>query len=485
MTCPGEIELARALSTGGDAELAAHLASCATCRAAWDATRVAIELARELPVAMPSPPRREEMRTAILAAAAGPAQLPARRSWRVPAIVAAAAAGVIGYFATHAASPPSAHTHGTVRPAPGARYVVSAIGPDEVITLSEGELDVEVEPLHPGERFRVVVGGSELEVRGTAFHVAADAERLVEVAVAHGRVDLTPDHGAPATLAAGQAWHATAFAERTRSPSPRAPSAATELREAEPLAEPRDPSAERRVLSAERRDPLAASRVPSTERRDPSAERRDASAASGNPSPSPSAATAIRGRDPSAASRVPSTERRDPLPPAVGRSPSAERRVLSAERRDPLPSAVGRLPSAERRDPLPLPSSRAPDEVAYDDAWAALRSGDFGRAAGSFSRVVLLVPDSPLVEDASFWRAVALARGKRSAEAASAFRDFLDSFARSPRAGQASAMLGWLLIDAGAFDDAARRFTAASGDPDPQVRHSAGAGLDALAQRKR
>jgi len=80
---------------------------------------------------------------------------------------------------------------------------------------------------------------------------------------------------------------------------------------------------------------------------------------------------------------------------------------------------------------------------------------------------------------------VGLARGKRSAEATSAFRDFLDSFARSPRAGQASAMLGWLLIDAGVFDDAARRFAAATADPDPKVRDSARAGLDALARRKR
>jgi TolA-binding protein len=112
-----------------------------------------------------------------------------------------------------------------------------------------------------------------------------------------------------------------------------------------------------------------------------------------------------------------------------------------------------------------------------------LRSGDFPRAATNFSRVVLLAPDSPLVEDASFWRAVALARGKRTPEAISAFHDFLDSFPRAPRTGQASAMLGWLLLDSRAFDEAARRFTAAAADPDPKVRDSARAGLDALAHR--
>jgi TolA-binding protein len=122
--------------------------------------------------------------------------------------------------------------------------------------------------------------------------------------------------------------------------------------------------------------------------------------------------------------------------------------------------------------------------VSYDDAWAALRGGDFAHAAGGFARVVLIAPDSPLGEDASYWRAVALARGRRSLEAVAAFHDFLDGYTRSSRAGQASAMLGWLLIDARAFDEAERRFQTAAGDPDPAVRRSARAGLDALAGRK-
>ena len=97
---------------------------------------------------------------------------------------------------------------------------------------------------------------------------------------------------------------------------------------------------------------------------------------------------------------------------------------------------------------------------------------------------MLLAPDGPLVEDASYWHAVALARGKRSAEALSAFRDVLDAHAGSPHAGDASAMLGWLLIDARVYDEAARRFTAAATDRDPAVRRSAQAGLDALARHK-
>ncbi|MGH9884668.1 MAG: tetratricopeptide repeat protein [bacterium] len=126
----------------------------------------------------------------------------------------------------------------------------------------------------------------------------------------------------------------------------------------------------------------------------------------------------------------------------------------------------------------------APVEQSYDQAWGALRAGDFHRASGGFARVLLLAPDGPLVEDASFWRAVALARGQRAAEARSAFRDFLDSFGASHHAGEASAMLGWLLIDARAFDEAAQRFTTAAADANPAVRRSARAGLDALARRQ-
>src|SRR5262249_8367822 len=75
--------------------------------------------------------------------------------------------------------------------------------------------------------------------------------------------------------------------------------------------------------------------------------------------------------------------------------------------------------------------------------------------------------------------------GKRSLEAVAAFHDFLDGHAGSPRAGQASAMLGWLLIDARVFDEADRRFQAAAGDPDPAVRRRAQARLDAPAGRTR
>lgn len=126
----------------------------------------------------------------------------------------------------------------------------------------------------------------------------------------------------------------------------------------------------------------------------------------------------------------------------------------------------------------------ATDEEAYNQGWEALRANNFARAVSGFSRVILLAPDSALVEDASFWRAVAFARGDRRADARAAFQDFVDRFPGSTRAGEASAMLGWILIDAGDYQEAARRFHAAAGDARAEVRQSAHAGLAALAATK-
>jgi len=460
MMCPGDLDLARALAAGGDPEIAAHLEACASCRAAWDRTRAMIELARELPVALPPPARREEVRTAVLAAAAGLAHRPARRAWRIPAIAAAAA--VAGYlaFARSPAPEVAHHVHGTVRPHAGARWTARSSGPDEIVQLGDGAIDVEVEPLHPGERFRVVVGGAELEVRGTAFTATARAGHLVEVAVAHGRVDVIPapgaapgvasgtTPGAPITLTAGQSWHATADAIAAAPVPAPAPPVARDARE-----------------SVEQ--PPALSPPPP---------------AHASPPRAPAATHASR----EAIERSPAAAPPPPSRTSPSRSPDASprpHRATAAAPREPEPPPA--LPAAAPPSPTPAPALRPPEEVSYDDAWTALRGGDFAHAAGGFARVVLLAPDSPLGEDAGFWRAVALARGKRSLEAVAAFHDFLDGYARSSRAGAASAMLGWLLIDARAFDEAERRFQAAAGDPDPAIRRSARAGLDALAGRKR
>jgi hypothetical protein len=68
-------------------------------------------------------------------------------------------------------------------------------------------------------------------------------------------------------------------------------------------------------------------------------------------------------------------------------------------------------------------------------------------------------------------------------EALAAFRDFLDTYARSTRAGEASAMLGWILIDARAYDETARRFRAAGRRSEPRGPRKRAGCLDALGKR--
>jgi TolA-binding protein len=125
-----------------------------------------------------------------------------------------------------------------------------------------------------------------------------------------------------------------------------------------------------------------------------------------------------------------------------------------------------------------LPPSRP--EALYDDAWDALRASDFARAAVGFAAVLQSDPSGPLADEATFWRATALARSGSSDRAVATFRDFLARYPASPRRGEASAMLGWLLVDVGQPEEAARHFRAAANDSHQPVRASARHGLQSL-----
>ncbi|HET9992429.1 MAG TPA: tetratricopeptide repeat protein, partial [Kofleriaceae bacterium] len=211
-----------------------------------------------------------------------------------------------------------------------------------------------------GERFRVVVGTSEIEVRGTAFDVTADRDRLVDVHVLHGRVVVRPFGRDTVVLVAGGDWRDT---------------------------------------------PIVAA---------------------------------------------------DPPPPPAPH---------------PRPSAVS------------PPAAPSQDQVAYVDAWTALRGAHFEDAAAQFAKALTAAPDGALADDARFWHAVALARGHAARPALAAFRELVDEHPGSTHAGEASAMLGWLLVDAKRLDEARERFAAATNDPSPKVRASAQAGMDALDSR--
>ena len=348
----------------------------------------AIALVREAPLKLPSPARREEIRTAVLAMArvslASPttAARPPRRRIAIAVAVAIAAAAAVAVWAVRSDPPATPHTHATVTAPSGAHFTHDATAPDEIVRLTDGTIAVDVAPLHGGERFRVIVGDAEIEVRGTAFEVVASADRLMSVDVHHGKVEVRPRGRLPLLLVAGGTWRAE------------------------------QPTREERATPVE-------------------------------------------------------------VPPPPPTAPAPKPRRVKLVEQHPPPSPPPSPPAAP---------ARALEELAYSDAWAAMRAKDFARAATSFARVMILAPDSGLAEDAAFWQAVALARGQRRAQAITAFRDFLEAHPRSPHAGEGNAMLGWLLVDTGERAEAARRFRAALDDPRKSVRDSARSGLDAAVE---
>lgn len=229
--CPTREELGRGLRRGEPHALQQHVQDCATCTHEVDALSRLGELAR----AMPSPREQgrdlEESRAQLLALAealsaprARHRHLPRTVALAVPLLLAAAIALVAWTSSSRSAGqrlaiamrvvpapPPVARVveavrRGTVRAEPGASYAWSGSQPDEQVRLHDGAVHVEVSPLHAGERFRVIVGDAEVEVRGTAFDVVVIADRLIAVHVSHGRVEVRHTGDPAVMLEAGARW---------------------------------------------------------------------------------------------------------------------------------------------------------------------------------------------------------------------------------------------------------------------------------------
>jgi len=158
----------------------------------------------------------------------------------------------------------------------------------------------------------------------------------------------------------------------------------------------------------------------------------------------------------------------------------------------PQPSATN--VSARIPEPTmpPMPSIGASRHVApkraieifFQEGWSALSANDPKRAAEAFHRAARSAPSDPLAEDAWFWGGAALARTGMTGAAIDSLKTFIARYPRSPHASEASAMLGWLLLDAGDLEGAEARFRAAADDPAELVRASATKGLATAAQRR-
>ena len=157
------------------------------------------------------------------------------------------------------------------------------------------------------------------------------------------------------------------------------------------------------------------------------------------------------------------------VPPPAPTSPAPARTAAPTPSRRHTPAAA--TATAPARQPFELESA------LFDRGWASLRSGDAASAAALFARLEELARGRPIEEDALYWRAVAVARLRDPRAAARLFGQFLQRFARSPRADEAASARGWLLLETGDSDEAARAFQRASEDPSPAVRASAAEGL--------
>jgi TolA-binding protein len=151
---------------------------------------------------------------------------PVDRRRRSPALaglaVVAAAAMVVVWAVKQRRDGAAPHSHVVIRAGVGARYELSA-PPWETVRLWEGRIDLDVEPLGPGDRVRVQVGDGEVEVRGTRFEVTAHGDHLLVVDVAHGRVEVRPAGSPMAVLGAGQEWTARAHTQASGVPGPEPP----------------------------------------------------------------------------------------------------------------------------------------------------------------------------------------------------------------------------------------------------------------------
>jgi TolA-binding protein len=434
--CPSPVELTRELSIGASENLSAHLARCESCAAEWASIEQVTALAHELPAPDLSDQRADSVRNALLSAAAS-TTAPVRIRAAGPLLFATAAAAAValligGYLLVRAPVAPTSEPEptaevfrATLHPHAGSQHAVVGAQPDEIVRLTEGTVTFEVTPLEEGERFRVVTADAEVEVSGTVFDVTAAGDSLVAVQVISGEVIVRPPEGPEVVLAAGERW-----------PRPeRGGSGGDTPAEQAQIAEPAAPTAAIRTAAAPRPRPVA-SQVRARAR---NVERLVVSA----------------------------SETSTPEAPA----PQSERAAQPEQAEQAATAPAQAAPAA--------PTNNA--QLAFERGWNALRAGDTSSAAAAFS--VAAQSADPIAEDAGFWSAVAHARAGRNAQAAAALTRFLKRYPGSPRAGEASAMLGWKLLRAGQVQQAEARFRAAVNDPVARVRASAVKGLQAVEER--
>jgi len=222
LPCPSPEDFARSVSLGGDAPLAEHLTTCATCAPDWEGATRLRALARALPFAGPEPVVVDAVRARVLAAVREKERQRRRSSAVVASGFALAAAAMAVLAVRHYdARGPAATYHATLTARGDVLFSRDSAAPNERVSLRAGTLHVEVLPLHAGERFVVQAGDGQVEVRGTAFDVSVVLGHLSNVHVEHGRVEVRPSGAPPVLLGPGEAWPTTVSSQPSEALAPK------------------------------------------------------------------------------------------------------------------------------------------------------------------------------------------------------------------------------------------------------------------------
>jgi len=465
-------------------------------------------VARTLDADAPSADRVEHIRTAILASAATRKQK-ARYS-AVPFVAAgiaiAAAATVVLVIGTHSgertstpANPVAATPRQLITPIGIARFERVADWPDYMVRIDDGKLAVQVGKLATGERFRVKTADADIEVRGTKFDVGVETGRLTSVAVHDGRVEVRRTDQQVVILSAGESWAPVQTARRDQA----------DLRGRTPdLSPPGDqvPSADH-TTTADHATTTATATQSVTAAPSVTADH----AATGAHAATVDQATNANHRtttthattaDHVATSAI-TTDHATNADHASTADHTTTTAPVDASRPAPQPNRASNDQANHLENPPPAgsctpqsgvqdahgtaaisPLPAAPGEAEFRAGWAALRTGDPAAAATAFATACKTVHSDAIGEDACFWAGAAAKRAGDTATARAALSQFVQRFPTSSRAAEASALLGWLLYDAGELDVAEKLFQKAEHDPVPKVRDSATRGLTAI-DRKR
>lgn len=384
-----------------------------------------LELATQLPFPSPSEEEARRLENQLFLRARHTPQrtLPRRQDRSAVRLMAAAASFLLVVVAMGAlwrVVKPEAEElpYGVLRASEDASFVqdLARVGGQrhEFVRLEHGRLHVSVRRLRPGDRFLIAVGSEEVEVRGTRFEVVAHRGRLLRVAVEEGRVEVRARAEAARLLLPGDVWH-------------------------RPL-----------IKRAQRLVSGTTSTLPSRLPR--------SSAVSRTP-PEPSSSPALEA---SPEAEVPSSPRSDVLED-----------LLVEAKPKPRPDEPVARP-APVRPRLP----RQDVEAAFLRAWQLHKRGQFEAAAELFLLVMDSGDEHDIVEDALYWRVIALESAGRRASAIEASELYLSRYPHASRREAVELRLAWLELARGRLVAARALFQKLTQSDKRTVRTEAEKGLE-------